>query len=106
MNIEEFAEHLGRVEAKVEYHDQQINSLVKSQEALHKIATSVEILATKQGSMDEKLDEVVTKVEDLESLPAKRWRAVVEKILLTAVAVTVTAIVTYLLTKFGLGVTQ
>ena len=99
MNVEEFAEQFGEVKAKVEYHDQQIQLLVKSQEALHKIATSVEILATKQGSMDEKLDEVVEKVEEIESLPAKRWRAVVEKVLLMVVA----AIVTFVLTRIGLG---
>ena len=103
MNVEDFAEHLGRVEAKVEYHDQQIDMLTKSQEALHKIATSVEILATKQGSMDKKLDEVVTKVEEIEALPGKRWRAVVEKALLTVVSVIITALVTYALTKAGLG---
>ena len=99
MNVEEFAEQFGEVKAKVEYHDQQIQLLVKSQEALHKIATSVEILATKQGSMDAKLDEVVVKVEEIESLPAKRWRAVVEKTLLMVVA----AIVTFVLTRIGLG---
>lgn len=99
MTVEDFAEHLGKVEAKVEYHDQQIQMLTKSQEALHKIATSVEILATKQGSMDEKLDEVVDKVEELEAIPAKRWRAVVEKVLLMVVA----AVVTFVLTRIGLG---
>lgn len=99
MNVEDFAEQLGEVKAKVEYHDQQITLLTQSQEALHKIATSVEVLATRQGSMDEKLDEVVTKVEDLEQLPAKRWRAVVEKVLLMVVA----AVVTFVLTRIGLG---
>ena len=103
MNMEDFAEQLGRVEATVEYHGQQIELLTKSQEALHKIATSVEILATKQGSMDKKLDEVVTKVEEIEALPGKRWRAVAEKALLTVVSVIITAIVTYALTKAGLG---
>lgn len=100
MNFEDFAEQFGEVKAKVESHDQQIQMLTKSNEALHKIATSVEILATKQGSMNEKLDEVVTKVEDLEALPAKRWNAVVEKILLTIVA----AVVTFLLTYLGMKV--
>ena len=99
MNFEDFAEQFGEVKAKVEYHDQQIQLLVKSQEALHKIATSVEILATKQGSMDEKLDEVVEKVEDLEAIPGERWKAVTEKVLLMVVA----AVVTFILTKVGLG---
>lgn len=96
MNIEDFAEQFGEVKARVEYHDQQIQLLVRNQEALHKIATSVEILATKQGSMDAKLDEVVEKVEVLEAIPAKRWNAVVEKVLITLAAAAVTFLLTYL----------
>ncbi|MBR4857136.1 MAG: hypothetical protein IKU94_11005 [Bacteroidaceae bacterium] len=99
MNFEDFAEQFGEVKAKVEYHDQQILLLTKSQEALHKIATSVELLAEKQGNMSDKLDTVVDKVEEIESLPAKRWRAIVEKVILMLVA----AVVTFILTKVGLG---
>lgn len=103
MDLSEIAEQLGEVKAQCEANKEQISLLQKSTAALNEIATSVKLIASRQGDMGEKLDKVVTKVDELEQIPAKRWNAVVEKILLTAVTVIVTALVTYALTRIGLG---
>jgi SMC interacting uncharacterized protein involved in chromosome segregation len=99
MDLGEIAERLGKVEAYCETNAEQIRLLQENNEALHKIATSVELLTTKQCSMDKKLDKVSDKVEELEKIPAKRWHAVVEKVLCVAAG----AVAAYILAQLGLG---
>ena len=67
--------------------------------ALNRMATAIEVMATKQTSQAEKIDEIkesvdglTTKVETIEQKPAKRWDGIVDKIIYGIVGAFVTAL--------------
>jgi hypothetical protein len=49
-----------------------IDELAQSNEALHKMAAALEVLATNQRNMAEQIDKIDSKVTILESSPIKR----------------------------------
>jgi hypothetical protein len=49
-----------------------IDELAQSNEALHKMAAALEVLATNQRNMAEQIDKIDSKVTVLESSPIKR----------------------------------
>ena len=55
-------------------------------------------MATKQDPMNDNLDKIDGKVEQIEAEPGKRWKSVVEKVTLLVVA----AVVGYILARVGL----
>ena len=76
------------IAVKLEDHEHEIGSLkhrMKAAEeanrALNRLATAVEVLAARQSSMSNSMERLAGKVEALESKPAHRWDAFVEKIL-------------------------
>lgn len=93
------------IAVKLENHEHEIGSLkhrMKAAEeanhALHRLATAVEVMATKQDSMSNALERLTTKVELLEAEPGKRWKFVVEK----AIYFVVAAVVGFMLAAAGL----
>ena len=93
------------VAVKLEDHTHEIASLKhrmdgveQSNRVLHRLATALEVMATKQESMSKSMDKLTDKVEALESEPAKRWRFVVEK----AIYFVVAAIVGFIMAKIGI----
>lgn len=67
-------------------------------ESMHKLATSVELLAHEQKSVSDKVDALTGDVEEIKTKPARRWDSAVS-LVLTAV---ITALVTLLLSRLGL----
>jgi len=89
----------------LENHRQEIGSLkhrVKNVEesstALNRLATAVEVMATRQETMSDSVDRLAGKVEALEAEPGKRWRFVIEK----AIYFVVAALMGWVLARFGL----
>lgn len=74
-----------------------LDKLEQNYEALNKLSTAVEVMATKLDAMNTNLEEVSAKVAEQAAKPAKRWEAVVEKVLLLVIA----AVVGYVCTKVG-----
>ena len=93
------------VAVKLEDHAHEISALKhrmsgveQSNQVLHRLATALEVMATKQESMSKSMDKLTDKVEALEAEPAKKWRFVVEK----AIYFVVAAIVGFIMGKTGL----
>ena len=93
-----------RIAIKLEDHEHEIGSLKHrmtaveaANQALNRLATAVEVMATKQENMSKSVDKLTQKVEALEAEPAKKWRFVVEK----AIYFVVAAVVGYMLAQLG-----
>ena len=86
-------------------HDHEIGSLKhrmedleKSNTVLNRLATAVEVMATKQDSISKNVDKLTNKVESLEAEPGKRWKFIIEKSIYFAVG----AVIAYMLGQVGL----
>ena len=93
------------VAIKLTDHENEIGSLkyrMKTVEdsslILTRLATAVEVMATKLETTCKSVDKLTTKVEMLEAEPGKRWKFVVEK----AIYFVVAAVVGFALAKVGL----
>lgn len=93
----EHEKRLTQVEDRAKSNTHRIEKLEKSTEAINKLATSMEVMATKQAEVADNVSKLTDKVTVLESKPAKRWDSIVDKILLAIVG----AIVLYILAKLG-----
>ena len=98
MTGEEMAVKLAETEARSKSNTHRIDKLEQSTEAINRLATSVEVMATKQDTMNDNLYKIAGKVEQIEAEPGKRWKSVVEKVTLLVVA----AVVGYILARVGL----
>ena len=65
--------------------------------ALRRLATAVEVLATRQESMADSVGRLDEKLDALERRPAKRWESLTDKLLLALAG----AFVSFLLTRGG-----
>ena len=86
MTPEEQAGRLAEVEARSKSNTHRIDKLEKSQDALNKLATAVEVMAMEQKHQTTAMEEIKAdvakldaKVETIEQKPAKRWDGIVEK---------------------------
>ena len=80
------------IQAKIVETDQRsksnthrIDDLEADNKALHQLATSVEVLATKQETIEANISEIKDDVKSLKAIPGGKWEALVKA--------TVTAIV-------------
>ena len=94
MTPEEQAVRLAEVDARSKSNTHRIDALEKNQEALHKLATAAEVMATEQKHQTEAIKEIkanvdslTEKVEAVEQKPAKRWDGMVDKFLYGLVGV-------------------
>lgn len=77
---------------------QRLDKQDKMIESVRMLATSVEKLAMKQDTMETKLGDLCTDVDEIKSKPAKRWEGIVEKAIFTVVG----AFVAYVLAQLGI----
>ena len=70
------------VEDRSKSNTLRLNKLEENTAVLNRLATAVEVMATKQDTMGESVDRLETKVDSLEAKPGKRWDGLVDKILL------------------------
>ena len=81
--IVEIAKKLESVDARCKSNTHRLDKLEESTEAINRLATSVEVMATKQDAMGESVDRLVGKMDAIESKPVKRWDGLVDKLLFT-----------------------
>lgn len=75
----EFAQKLEAIDARCKSNTHRLDKLEESTEAINRLATSVEVMATKQDAMGVSVDKLVSKVDTMEAKPAKRWDSLVDK---------------------------
>lgn len=101
MNCEhevEFAQQLAEVKARAESNTKRLNKLEELTEVVYELATTMKLMAEKQERTAETVERLDSKLTAIEQEPAKRWEAVVEKIIMTAVA----ALVGFVMAKLGI----
>ena len=105
MNTDEMAVKLAETEARSKSNTKRLDALDGQIDAVNRLATAVEVMATEQKHQTETIKEIKTdvsaldgKVEAIEQKPAKRWDGLVEKVVWALVA----AAITFILTRIGL----
>lgn len=98
MNNEELALRLEGHEHEIKSLKHRMDAAEAANESLSRLATAMEVMATKQEAMSASVDRLTGKVECLEAEPGKRWKFVVEK----AIYIVVAAVVGYMLAKAGI----
>lgn len=76
MTNEEMVKALAENTQRSKSNSHRIDELTESYDALHKMATALEVLATKQLGMAEQLDKIEGKVSILEATPMRRIQTV------------------------------
>lgn len=94
----EHERRLAACEERAKSNSHRIDKLEETTDALNQLAQNMGIMAEKQKQMVDCVEKLDGKVTALEQKPVKRWDSIVEK----AIAVVVTALVTYVLVKVGL----
>jgi len=93
----EHERRLSETEARSKSNTKRIDELSGQIDAVNRLATAVEVMATKQENLGESVDRLTGKVEALEAEPGKKWRFVVEK----AIYIIVAAIMGFVLANVG-----
>ena len=90
---------IAEIEALSKSNTHRIDDLEADNKALHQLATSVEVLATKQEAIEANVSEIKDDVKSLKAIPGGKWEALV-KTILTALA---GGLVAYALFRLGLS---
>lgn len=94
----EHERRLTAVEDRAKSNTKRLDEVELRQDNLDKLVASVQVLATKQESVEEDVKEIKADVKTLTEKPAKRWDGVVDKIILTVIA----ALIGFVLAKLGI----
>lgn len=90
---------IASVEAQCKSNTHRIDELEADNRALHQLATSVEVLATKQEVIEENVSEIKADVKSIKALPGTRWEAIVKGVITALIA----GLIGFALAKLGLG---
>lgn len=106
MTNEELTQKVVELDERATRHTEQIKTVfnqlaeVKGMtESVHKLATTVEVLALEQKNTGEKIDKLTGEVDEIKEKPGKRW----ESVMMVVITAVVTGVVTFLLTRMGLS---
>lgn len=94
----EFAQKLAEVDARSRSNTKRLDRLEELTETVHELATTMKLMADKQERTAETVERLDTKLSSIEQEPAKRWKSIVDKVILTVVA----AIVGFVLAQIGI----
>lgn len=96
--MEDIAVKLQEVADRSMRNEGRIKKLEEENNVLHKLATSVAVMAEQMKTMNKSVAALTEDVEAIKEKPAKRWDTIVEKIILAVV----TGAVGFVLAKIGL----
>ena len=94
----EHEKRLAEVESRAKSNTHRLDDVERRQDSLDELVSSVKVLAVKQETVEETVNEIKGDVKELTGKSGKRWDATVDKIWLSIVA----ALAAFLLAKFGL----
>lgn len=97
MTNEEIAVKITENEQRSKSNTKRLDRLEADHDALSRLATAVEVIATNQKNMSDKINKIDKKVDQLEAVPSDRWKALIGYI----VAAAVSALFTLLIHNFG-----
>ena len=69
------------IDARCKSNQHRIDELEADNKALHQLATSVEVLATKQETIEANVSEIKDDVKSLKAIPGGKWEALVKAVL-------------------------
>lgn len=69
------------IEARCKSNTHRIDDLEADNKALHQLATSVEVLATKQETIEANVSEIKDDVKSLKAIPGGKWESLVKAVL-------------------------
>lgn len=95
---DEIQAYVAALDARCKSNQHRIDELEADNKALHQLATSVEVLATKQETIESNVNEIKTDVKALKALPASRWEGLIK----TAVTTIVAGLVGWALAQIGI----
>lgn len=95
-NVKQIAE----IEQRALSNTRRIEVLESGQAQLHELITSVAVIAEKQNDMAGRIAEIQDEVKSMASKPAKRWETLIGYV----IGAIVTAIISFLFFKIGMGV--
>ena len=98
MEIETVALKLQETTDRSIRNEGRIKKLEGENAVLHKLATSVAVMAEQLKTMNASVSTLADDVEELKGKPGKRWEDIVGKVIWAVLA----ALVAFLLGKFGL----
>lgn len=105
MTTEEMAVKVAEVDHRSKSNTRRIEKLEQTTDAIHSLATSVEILVQEQKHQTEAMTDIKSdvakldgKVDSLEKKPGKKW----EKIKENAIWAVLASVITFLLSRIGL----
>lgn len=90
---------VAEINARCKSNTHRIDDLEADNKALHQLATSVEVLATKQEAIEENVNEIKADVKSLKALPASRWEGLIKAVVTAIVA----GLVGFALAQAGIG---
>lgn len=94
----EHERRLTQVEQRAKSNTHRLEKLEESTEAINRLATSMEVMVSKQEQVAETVEKLDGKVTALEEKPVKRVDGLVDKIIWAICA----AVITFLLARIGL----
>ena len=75
---DEIQAYVAALDARCKSNQHRIDELEADNKALHQLATSVEVLATKQETIESNVNEIKTDVKALKALPGSRWEGLIK----------------------------
>lgn len=72
---------IAEIDARSKSNTHRIDDLEADNKALHQLATSVEVLATKQEAIEANVSEIKDDVKSLKAIPGGKWEALVKAVL-------------------------
>lgn len=91
-------QRLTEVEARSKSNSKRLDAVEKRQNDLGELVGTVKALAVREENIENDVKEMKQDVKSLTEKPAKRWDALVEKVILTVAA----ALIGFLLAQIGL----
>ena len=71
---------IAEIESRSKSNTHRIDDLEADNKALHQLATSVEVLATKQEAIEANVSEIKEDVKSLKAIPGGKWEALVKAV--------------------------
>lgn len=94
----EYESRLVKVEERTKANSHRLDEVERRQDDLDKLVSSVSVLAAKQEQVESDVKEMKADVKTLIGKPARRWDAMVDKILWAVLA----AVIAFVLGRMGL----
>ena len=81
MTQEDIVRTLAETESRSKSNTKRLEKVEERQDALDRLVTSVEVLATREEGVEKDVKEIKSDVKTLTSKPGKRWEGIVDKAL-------------------------